>query len=536
MSTPNTKYLKLLQDYDKHCLRIAQATSINIFETSAEKTFRMKRLEADYVTWFEYYFPNYAKKKCAWFHKELAKLLTENKRIRLLAEMYRSAGKSVHIDMGIPLFLYLAKKDLRFMLLIGQTSPKAAQLLSGIQAQLQHNNRIKNDYGIKFQAGNWADGDFTTTDGVRFMSLGFDQNPRGAREQADRPDYIAVDDVDDKRHVNSDRLMREAVDKITEDIWGCFDADDDATERFVYANNNFHKNSITNRLKLYFKTVIEGDEEEDEDDIDEEDEEEVTEGDDTLFTVLTVCAVKDLATFEPEWPDKTSAKYWRLKYKKTPYRSFMREYMHRHIEDGQIFKFEDILYAEPLPLEKYDALCFYGDLSYKAQGDYKSLFLVGKIGNEFHILMGYLRQKSRADIARWLYDTYEKHDLGKYKIKYWIEGLFAMDEFTNDFNAEGKKRGYVIPVKPDKSRKGDKFDRVESIAGFFEGHYVYFSNLYKDGKDFVALKDQFLAFEKGSGAHDDGPDSIHGAFSQLNIKTRKKKTQHRSGKRTNMKF
>ena len=51
--------------------------------------------------------------------------------------------------------------------------------------------------------------------------------------------------------------MRESVDFITEDIWGTFDADENAIERFIYANNNFHKNSITNRLKLYFKAVIE---------------------------------------------------------------------------------------------------------------------------------------------------------------------------------------------------------------------------------------------------------------------------------------
>ncbi len=90
------------------------------------------------------------KKKCAWFHKKLAKIIIKNKRLRLLAEMFRSAGKSVHIDMGIPLFLYLVLGELHFMLLIGETEPKANKLLSGIQAQLQFNNRLKNDYGEKF--------------------------------------------------------------------------------------------------------------------------------------------------------------------------------------------------------------------------------------------------------------------------------------------------------------------------------------------------------------------------------------------------
>src|SRR5699024_6552590 len=237
------KYQKLVTDYDKHCRRIAKSTFINIHETEEEKRRRKKKLEGNYVLWFEYYFPNFAKVQCAWYHKKMAREIINHKRIRFLAEVFRSGGKSVHIDMGIPLFLYLVKKELHFMLLIGETGPKAAQLLSGIQSQLQYNNRIKNDYGERFQQGDWAEGNFNTTDGVRFMSLGFGQNPRGAREQAERPDYIAVDDVDNKKHVNNDRLMREAVDFITEDVWGTFDSGDQSTERFVFANNNFHKNS-----------------------------------------------------------------------------------------------------------------------------------------------------------------------------------------------------------------------------------------------------------------------------------------------------
>lgn len=532
MAGVNNKYLKLLLDYEKHCLRIATATSVNIHETSEEKAKRIKDLERDYVKWFEYYFPNFAKKKCAWFHKEMAKLLINNKRIRFLAELYRSAGKSVHIDMGIPLFLYLAKKDLRFMLLIGETSEKANALLSGIQSQLQYNTRIKNDYGEKFQNGNWSDGDFTTVDGVKFMALGFGQNPRGAREQADRPDYIVVDDVDNKKHVKNDQIMRESLDFITEDVWGCFDAEDGSTERFVYANNNFHKNSITNRLKTYFNEVIEKRREKQAKTRERRKEAKTS---NTLYKVLTVCAVKNLETFTPEWSEKTSAEYWQDKYDDMPYRSFMREYMHVHIEDGAIFKYEDILFCTPHALREYEALCLYGDLSYKDKGDYKALVLAGKKGREFHILFVYLRRKSRADAARWLYDLYEEQNMELLNIRYLIEGLFAMDEFVSDFDAEGDKRGYYVPVRADKRPKADKFDRIESLTGHFERHHVYFNGESKT-PDQQRLIDQFMAFEKGSQANDDGPDATHGAISFLNKRTHKSKTKYAYGKRVNNRF
>lgn len=518
------KYLKLLQDYDKHCQRIAQATSVKIGETSKEKTERIKTLESDYIAWFAYYFPNYAKKPSAWFHAKLAKIIVKNKRLRLLCEMYRSAGKSVHIDMGIPLYLYLAKNDLKFMLLVGETEPKAKKLLSSIQAQLQFNNRIKNDYGERAATGDWADGDFATSDGVRFMSLGFGQNPRGAREQAERPDYIVVDDVDSKKSIHNDRIMRESVDYITEDIWGCFDTDEDATERFVFANNNFHKNSITNRLKGFFNVIIK------QKNIFKE------KSSDLHYEVLSVCAVKDLISFEPEWPEKTSAEYWRKKYEKTPRRSFLREYMHTHIEDGAIFKHENILYKPALPLRQYDALCFYGDLSYKQNADYKALVLVGITGKEYHIITAYMQQKSRAHCAEWLYNTYEENHLEKFNIRYLIEGLFAMDDFVSDFDREGEKRGYYIPVVADKRPKTDKFDRIESLSGHFERKNVFFNAKLKEDPDMQTLIDQFLAFEKGSGAHDDGPDAVHGAFNYLSTRTRRNKSTYRFGARVNNKY
>ena len=525
----NRKYIKLLQDYDKHCQRIAQATTVEIHETEAEKMMRKKRLEKDYIAWFEYYFPNYAKKKSAWFHRRLADIIIKNRRLRLLAEIFRSGAKSVTIDLGVPLYLYLVLGELHFMLLIGETEPKAKKLLSGIQAQLEFNNRIKNDYGDKFSSGNWADGDFGTTDGVRFMSIGFGQNPRGAREQAERPDYIVVDDADNKKHVNNDRLMRESVDFITEDVWGCFDADEDSVERFVYANNNFHKNSITNRLKQYFNQVIH------QADDDSQDEDGGTEFNDTHFEVLTVCAVKNLKDFTPEWPEKTSAEYWRKKFKKTPYRSFMREYMHVHIEDGQIFKYNDIQYTKPLPLNQYDALYFYGDLSYKENADYKAMVLVGKKDREFHILLSYMQQKSRAHCAKWLYDMYEEFNLENYSIRYMIEGLFAMDEFVSDFDIEGDRRGYYIPVVADKRSKTDKFDRIESLAGYFERKNVWFNSQQKN-QDMQILIDQFLAFEKGSRAHDDGPDAVHGAFKYLSTKTRQAKGEYRYALKSSRKY
>lgn len=94
-----------------------------------------------------------------------------------------------------------------------------------------------------------------------------------------------------------------------------------------------------------------------------------------------------------------------------------------------MFKAEDIQWKKMLPLNEYDALVFYGDLSYKAQACHKGMILVGKKDREFHFIYCFLRQQSRTVLAKWLYDLYETTELHNCrKVRYWIEGLFSMDE------------------------------------------------------------------------------------------------------------
>lgn len=506
---------KMLADYDKHCLRVRKATTININESPSIKLLRIQEKERSYKSWFEYYFPGYAKCECAWFQLEAADLLIENKQIYLLFEIFRSGGKTVHINLGIPLYLYLVKKDLRFMVLMGLTDAKAKRLLSGIQAQLKNNQRIINDYGNRFQMGDWADGDFCTTDGVRFKSFGFGQDPRGQQEEGERPDYITVDDSDTKKHLNNDEWMQGAEDFVFEDLLGCFDAADNAVRRFVFANNNFHKKCLTNRIKIRFKEAQaraiaklqhkRSKARKKRHGIDRPGK----------YHVLSVAAVKDLKTFEPNWPSKTSAQFWQDLYDEIGERSFCREYMHIHIEKGKVFKAANMQWKAMLPYHEYDGISVYGDLSYTDAGDFKGMVMVGKKGREKHIIHTYLRKGSRTFVAKWLYDLYEAKKLRKYNISYKIEGLFAMHQFVSDFDAEGDERGYHIPVISDSRGKAYKPERIESIEPNFHRRWVFFNEDEKNNADQLELLEQFYSFARGSGSHDDGPDCVHGAFDEV---------------------
>lgn len=491
---------KLIDNYDDHCKQLEKKTKLNYHHnTPQERRDYRTWLEEDYSRWFEEMFPQYAKKPCAWFHKSMAQTLIENPICYLLAEIYRSGAKSVHLDLGIPLYLYVTGQ-LHFMLLVGQTEPKAKKLIRDIQSQLTHNQRFIYFYGKKYKTGDWADGDFKTSDGVKFIALGCEQSPRGLREEAERPDYIVVDDVDTRQRVRNEKLSKELFDYVWEDLVGTFD-EGSSIQRFVCANNNFHKNTLINQLKEHFKTL---------------NIRLVKENLPSNYFTITVPAVKSLETFEPNWPEKTSANYWRKKYIEKPYRSFMREYMHKHIVEGAIFKNEEIQHKEMLPLNLYDALVFYGDLSYKNAGDYKSMVFVGKTKREFHVIDAYVRKTSRNNVALWLYELVEDNNLLDLNITYMIEGLFAQDEFVNDFDLVGDTKGWYVPVVADEKTKIGKFDRIESMAGYFERGNIYFNEQKKHSADMVTLIEQLLAFQKGSGAHDDGPDSLQSAIVKLN--------------------
>ncbi len=502
-------YEKMLLDYDEHCKGIKQSTGsgLNPNETPTERRKQRLEWEKDYITWFEEMFPHYAKVKCAWYHKKLADLIIKNPVCDVLAEIYRSGAKSVHIDLGIPLYLYVTDQ-LKFMLLFGQTDKKAKKLISDIQAEFMYNQKFIHYYGKKFKFGDWSEGDFTTTDGAKFMTSTPGQSPRGLREGSSRPDYIVFDDVDTRQRVNNDDLSKKLFDFAWEDAKGTFD-EGSPYRRFVVANNNFHKNTLINQLKEEYKKIKIRLKEA---------------GIKSHHYILSVPAVKDLVNFEPNWPEKTSSVYWKEKYLSTPYRSFMREYMHVHIVEGKIFKNEWLQYKPRLQFRSYDALVFYGDLSYKDEGDFKAMVFAGKTGREFHILNSYIRQTSKYNVAKWLYEYVQENELLKHNISYYIEGLFAQDEFVNDFDMVGDELGWYIPVIADKKSKEGKHDRIESMTGYFQRGNIWFNEQNKNSVDQQELENQLLAFAKGSGAHDDAPDAMQSAISKLNVAALTNKT------------
>lgn len=510
------------EDFERHCREIERATKSDLpIETAKQKNDRIASLLSDYKLFFEYYFPNYAKSQCAWFHILIAHLLLKNKVFKGILEWFRGAAKSVHADLGYPMWLK-AHGQMKCMLLVGQTEPAAAKLLAGLQAQFTSNKRYINDFGEQNLKGNWADGEFITKDGTAFYAIGIGQSPRGARNEEFRPDYIVVDDVDTKKRCKNPRLVREAIDWVMEDLMGCFD---EGFERFLLVNNRFSKTSILSGLvedKLlngYENSLKE------------------------LSKILKDNGIKPSPTFtksidgytlskkgnwyhlkvnaidkqgNPTWPEKYTRQYWHDKREDLGSLSFSREYLNNPVELGKVFKTQWIKYKKVLPLHEYDQLVAYCDPSFKntATSDYKAIVLLGRKGREIHIIKSFCKQASISTMVRWFYDLHES--LPKTVLcDYWIEASFMQDMLMDEFAVEGDARGYQLPIRGDTRQKPEKYSRIEAMSPLFERGFVYVNEDIKSDPDFTEGLEQLLAIEPGYKTPDDWPDATEGGVWML---------------------
>ena len=208
------------------------------------------------------------------------------------------------------------------------------------------------------------------------------------------------------------------------------------------------------------------------------------------------------------------------------YRAWNKEMMHNPIVDGTIFRNEWIHFKKMPKLSKYDELICYTDPSFKSTtaNDYKASRLWGKIGPELHLIDCYVRQDTVSGMVRWLYDLYERtRDTAA--VQFFMEANFMQDIILDEFEAEGKIRGYQLPIMPDKRKKPEKIQRIEAISPLWERGFVFYNAALKDSPDMQVGIEQTLALERGSRVHDDAPDADEGAIWLLQRNSRQESAQ-----------
>lgn len=473
-----------LAEWNELIENIKRATPVNSNETAPEKKKRVAALEANPEDWFNYYFPHYAYAAPAPFHKAATKRLLKEAHWYEVRAWFREGAKDVRV-MFETLYLALTGQH-RNVLLVSHSEEKAIRLLDPFQAELENNRRISNDYGEQKKRGKWESGKFTTIKGVSFRAIGAQQNPRGDRNEFARPDLIIITDIDTDESVRNPER--------TKDIW-----------RWV-ENALLPTVSISGKWRYVFNGNIIA-----------------------SYSVITEAMKKadyvDIVNIRDEhgkstWAEKNKEEDIDRLLNKLSYKAQQGEYFNNPILEGTVFK--ELYYDAPLPLEKYRFLLAYGDPSFKdtKKNDFKAISLVGQAGSRWHVLKVFCEQTSTAQMAEWYKLIYDY--VGSACPLYMhMEANATQDLILAQVNEHIAKNNWGFSVTPDLRSKGDKYTRIESLLDPLNrmGNLL-FNAEYKENPHMKRFSEQMLAFGPQSGAHDDGPDSLHGAISLAKDKHR----------------
>lgn len=455
-------------------------------ETPKQKAVRVERLKNNFREFVKYYFPHYVSSDSPDFHIDAGENISIDDNAFAVLEWAREHAKSVVSNIFIPMFLK-SRGQMKMMVLASKSKDSAEILLSDIAAELANNKRYINDYGTQISSAVFAVEEFTDATGVRYKALGRGQSPRGLRNKQYRPDYIVVDDIDDDVLVRNEHLTAKATEWVLGALYGALDI---RKGRFVMCGNRIAQKSILARVVGDYEPGLP-----------------VKEG----IYHSKICAI-DPKTGQPSWKEKFTLEMLKQREQRLGSALYRREYFHEPIRTGEVFKYEWMRVTQALPFKDYDALCYYIDPSFSSKNtaDYKAIVLIGRKGSDYHLLRAWVRQgASISAMVRYIYDEYK--ELKDYNVQWWMESTFSQSMLLNEFEEEGKKRGYYVPLRGDMRQKPAKDARIINLQPFFENNKFWFTNF--GDADQIKTREQFLDF--GSNGNDDAPDAVEGCINKM---------------------
>lgn len=488
------------------CEQVQSSTTVNVFESKEEQALRLTIAKKDYNYFVKTYFPIYADADCGDFHIKAANKIVKGKRpaddpnLIAVLEWPREHAKSVHADILIPMWM-IANGSLNGMILMGKNEEDACTLLSDIQAQLQNNNLFIHDYGEQFNYGDWQDGDFTTKGGIRFMAIGRDQSPRGARKGEKRPNYAVCDDIDDDQIVNNQKRVRSIVERILGALFFGLETKNGGT--LVIAGNRIHAQSILAHIVGDIKPGAPK-----------------REG----IYHSKVFAI-DPETGKPAWWQRYTVGMIMNKIKKVGNSIGRKEMFHENDIEGTIFKDSMIHWMKMRRLHDYKIIIGYFDPSFEnnAKSDFKAVRVWGGLvtpGGEWRrdCLKSFVRRTELTAAFQFMSDYNDRLPVGV-GVLWCVEKQFFNRPIQEALRAHNKKRKLerkpVLIVITDPTIKENKYVRIVKMEPAYSNNEVAYNIDEMHNPDMVEGNNQLKGIEPGYNSPDDSPDADQGAWNIL---------------------
>jgi hypothetical protein len=472
-----------------------------IKETTEEQEARIKYLlkPKNYGKFFDYYFGKdsgmaLGDAQTPKFHINDYVKLYNDPFIRQLLKKFRGAGKSIQGNVGK--VTHLKENDMTFFsIIIGANGDLAKILLSDLQAHLENNQRYIKDFGSQISYGDWSDGDFETKDGKHFKALGLNQPFRGLRFGSYRPDLAILDDCEDRDRAKRPEMIRKYGEKITGDLVKAFHR---KRGRLMGNNNYIVKDGLLDYLKEQWKESPHF-------------HESIT----NLATKnITKYNYNDVKDWQPSWPERdTKDEVIRIVLADDYYTS-QREDFNNPIEEGKLFKEDDIIKRAVHHRETFDGFMVHWDLSYTSTGDYKAGVLLGVKGINLTVLEVFCQKCETPSAMETHFKWVEKYlsTFGIVPLSFYDASVAQQAVYTPVIQqiAEDNKSSFMpMPMH----QQGDKHNRIEATLTniFHRGILSWDETLeQRSKKDYGAAEKQLKAFEKGVKI-DDFPDTLERA-------------------------
>lgn len=491
------KYRKRITLEDRDALRKwedefrALMTASTIDEGDSVEVIRMRRerLEKDPEAWFSYYFPGYCTAEPAPFHKRATRRLLKHKKWMETRAWSRELAKSARSMMEV---LYLAlTKQIKTVLLVSNSLDNAKRLLLPFQGNLERSARIIQDYGVQQKLGAWEEGEFTTTGGVSFRALGAGQSPRGTRNEASRPDFVIVDDIDtDEKCRNSERVKQDWR-WVTEALIPAMSVS--GNRRVLFNGNIIAKDSVITRTK-------------------------------ELVDHFDIVNIRD-DEGKSVWASKNSEEDIDDFLSKLPMSAVQKEFYNNPVTEGEVFV--EMVYGKCPPLRQLQFVVCYGDPSpsnkVRSKGaSFKSVVLVGFLRGRYYVYKVFLEQTTNDNYLEWFY-AIRDYVGDACPVYYYNENNALQDPFWEQvlqplLFEKAQTRG-TLSVIPDTRAKMDKYARIEaSLEPLNRNGQLILNEEERGNPHMQRLEEQFLTVAPLLPAPADGPDSVEGAIWITNYK------------------
>ena len=455
------------------------------------------------------------------FHERVFGTLGQGVREVFLAP--RGYAKSTVVSLETPL-IAAARQLKRYVLMVQETGPQAAQAMGHVIAELDTNDRLLADFPhlARLRRGGRVtkdtDMDVILASGFRLQAVGAGGSLRGRRNREQRPDLVLIDDLEDDEHVQT-AFQREKLDGwVSSALMGALSPASD-----VYmVGTLLHHDAVLARLmgrgapwRPHTYHAV-------------HDTAALMELVDQVEEAIT--SLRDLGVLEAgewnedairsrvdadlvervdessTWPQLWGAMRLVAKRKEMGSFAFAREYLHQPVDESRQmfprsrFRYsnmrERLLMAEPGEMQARVRIGVDPAVGEKRENDYTAIVVTAQVGSsaEYHVVSAWRGRKRQADLVSQVAMT---HDLWRpYSPLIRCETVQAQAWLAQAL----RERPYGLPVESVVPTR-DKITRAEPLGVLYENGQVLHDDGLRDG-DFELELTQFPA-----GEHDDYVDA-----------------------------